>query len=65
MIGLDNTLISVYTAKNGRWSITAIVTGIVAGSCTVILLALYLVYDMWLLARVKKDHKGQGILGLQ
>ena len=38
------TLINVYTAKNGLWSTMAIVTGAVAGSCTIILLILYLFY---------------------
>ncbi len=50
------TLINVYTARGGFWSVTAIATGAVTGSCTLILGVLFLVYDRWKLGQVKKEH---------
>jgi hypothetical protein len=54
-----NTLINVYAAQHGEWSVTATVAAIVTGSCAEMSLVLFLVYNNWLLYQVKKDHKMQ------
>jgi len=55
--GLLTTIINIYTARNGFWSVTAIVTAAITCSCTTFLLTLFLVYDTWLLKKVKEDHE--------
>jgi hypothetical protein len=57
--GLATTILNIYTAKNGLWSVTAIVTTVVTGVCTMFMLAMYILYDSILLARVKKDHESE------
>jgi len=56
LAGLISALINVYTQQNGNWSITAEVTAIVTGACMVVTAVLFLVYNMWVLERVKKSH---------
>ncbi|KAH8799660.1 hypothetical protein F5884DRAFT_905171 [Xylogone sp. PMI_703] len=53
LIGLITTLINVYTAQGGHWSVTAKVTVIVIGICTGNMSVLYLVYNHWVLEKVK------------
>jgi hypothetical protein len=55
--GLITTLVNIYAARNGFWSVTAIVTAAVTGSFTALMTALFFIYDTWLLTKVKKDHK--------
>ena len=55
--GLITTLVNVYSAQGGAWSVTATITAIVTSVCTGTMLALYLVYNNWLLAGVKKSHE--------
>jgi len=57
--GLLTTLINVYTAQSGNWSVTARITAIVTGICTGVTLGLFLVYSAWLLDGVKRDHELQ------
>ncbi len=57
LTGIISTLINVYTARSGFWSVTAIITAAVTGSSTSFMLVLYLIYDLWKLNKVKKDHK--------
>jgi hypothetical protein len=56
LAGLISTLINVYTQQNGKWSVTAEVTAIATGSCMVILAVLFLIYNLWVLERVKRSH---------
>jgi len=56
MAGLVTTVVNVYTARGGFWSVTAIVTAAVAGSCTTFMLAFFLFFDLWLLRKVKRAH---------
>lgn len=51
-----STLINVYTQQGGKWSITAEITAIATGSCMVILAVLFLVYNLWVLEKVKRSH---------
>jgi hypothetical protein len=55
--GFVTTIVNVYTARSGFWSVTAIVTSTVTGTCTAITIALLLVYDIWKLTAIKKEHK--------
>jgi hypothetical protein len=52
-MGMINTLINVYTAQGGTWSVTATVTVTVTASFTFVSGVLVLLYN-WLLGRVKK-----------
>ncbi|CAG9949612.1 unnamed protein product [Clonostachys rosea f. rosea IK726] len=56
LAGLISTLISVYTQKNGDWSITARVTIIVEGSYMFVCLALFLLVNQIFLRKVKQSH---------
>jgi hypothetical protein len=56
-MGLISTIVNIYTARSGIWSITAITTAVVTGGFTTVMMALYLLYDMWLLNHIKKSDK--------
>jgi len=51
------TLINVYTAQGSNWSIIAKITAIVTGICTGTTLTLFLLYNNWLLNKVKDAHE--------
>jgi hypothetical protein len=54
-IGLFNTIINIYTARDGYWLVMAIVTASVTASSAVILLGL-LLYNFWYLQKARSDH---------
>lgn len=54
--GLISTLINVYTAQKGHFSLTATVTTIVTGVCTAIFTALFFLYNNWVLEKVRQGH---------
>ena len=56
LAGLISTLISVYSQHGGKFSITARITVIAAGSCTIVTAILFLLYNNWILEDVKRDH---------
>ena len=56
LAGLISTLTNVYSQQGGSWSITAKVTAIVSGAVMVVTGCLFVVYNFWVLARVKKRH---------
>ncbi|PHH69064.1 hypothetical protein CDD82_99 [Ophiocordyceps australis] len=58
MAGLISTLVGVYAHQHGSWSITAKVTAIVEGSGLVISIALFLIFDTYLLSKVRQKHNG-------
>ncbi|RDL30194.1 Uncharacterized protein BP5553_10472 [Venustampulla echinocandica] len=55
--GFLATMVNIYTARSGYWSISAIVTATVTGSCTTIMIVIFVVYDKWLLTNIKKEHE--------
>lgn len=57
MAGLLITLINIYTARDGDWSIMALLTVITAGLSTASSLALVIIYRLGKLEKVKKEHK--------
>jgi hypothetical protein len=56
LAGLISTLTNVYSQQGGSWSITARVTAIVSGAIMVITGCLFVIYNFWVLAGVKKRH---------
>ena len=54
--GLLTTLINIYTARKGSWSVTAATTATIAGFFTLLNLGLF-VYYSWLLDKVQKEHE--------
>jgi hypothetical protein len=56
LAGLISTLTNVYSQQGGMWSITARVTAIVSGAVMVITGALFVIYNFWVLGKVKKMH---------
>jgi hypothetical protein len=55
LIGLITALFNIYTARSGLWSVTAIVTIVVTGTCTVFMGTMYAVYSL-MLREVKMEH---------
>lgn len=58
LAGLISTIINVYGQQDGVWSLTAEVTGIVTGACAVVTAVLFLIYNLWLLEKVRRSHRG-------
>lgn len=56
LTGLISTLVGVYTAHDGEWSITAKTIAIIEGCCAGVSLLLFLLYNFVFLERVKKRH---------
>ena len=56
LAGLISTLINVYTQQGGRYSITATITVVATGACTIIMAVLFLVYNYLILGHVKRVH---------
>ena len=54
--GFIATFVNIYTAKNGFWSVTAIVTAIMTATFSVLGLSLYALFDQWLLSKIKRAH---------
>jgi hypothetical protein len=54
--GLLTTVVNVYSAQEGVWSITAKITAIVTGSCTGIAGVLFIAYNFVVLANVRRKH---------
>ena len=55
--GLLTTIVNVYSAQKGVWSITAKVTAIVAGSSAGIASLLFAAYNFWMLDDVRQTHE--------
>ncbi|MCJ1431187.1 hypothetical protein MMC27_000538 [Xylographa pallens] len=55
--GLISTLVNIYSAQNGDFSVTAKVTVIATGVCAAITALLFLLYNNWALSRVKERHQ--------
>ena len=57
LAGLISTIVNVYSAQSGQYSITARVTLIVTGSCTVVAAGLFLLYNNLALTIIKRRHR--------
>jgi len=58
LVGLISTLVNVYTAQGGHWSNKAKITIIIISVCTGNMSLLYLVYDRWILEKVRTTLNG-------
>ncbi|KAH6694349.1 hypothetical protein BKA61DRAFT_439549, partial [Leptodontidium sp. MPI-SDFR-AT-0119] len=58
-IGFLTTIINIYTARGGHWSVTAIVTAAVTGGYTTIMLVLLLAFDIWGMRKIMKEHNDE------
>ncbi|OAA34841.1 hypothetical protein NOR_08227 [Metarhizium rileyi] len=56
LAGLISTLVGVYSQQHGVWSVTAKVTAIVEGACLGVAAGLFLLFERFLLKRVKERH---------
>ena len=61
--GIITTLVNIYTAQHGVWSIAARISAIVIGSVMISSALLFAVYNFWALRRVRKIHESE--LGLE
>ncbi|KAI8941904.1 hypothetical protein NX059_000018 [Plenodomus lindquistii] len=57
LAGLISTIVSVYSAQDGRYSVTAMVTIVVTAACSVVAAGLFLIYNTVMLSRVKRRHE--------
>ncbi|KAF3008404.1 hypothetical protein E8E13_001331 [Curvularia kusanoi] len=55
--GLVSTLVNVYSAQDGQYSVTAKVTIVVTAACSVVTAALFLLYNTVMLRIVKRKHE--------
>ena len=55
--GLISTLVNIYSAESGQYSVTAKVTVIVTAACSAVTAALFLLYNNLALSFVKKKHQ--------
>jgi len=57
--GVINTVVNVYTTQNKEWNLNSYVTIGVAGSLMLINGALFLIYDLCVLGRIRRSHRRQ------
>lgn len=55
--GLISTIVNIYSAQAGQYSVTAKVTIIVTAACSVVTAALFLLYNNLALEMVKRKHE--------
>lgn len=53
-MGLMSTIINIYTARHGQWSITAIISGCVIGAWLTLSIVVFIIYDIILIPRIEK-----------
>ena len=52
-----STVVNVYTARDGVWSVTAKIAVWVTGGCAGVTILLFVLYNFWLLHRVRRRHE--------
>lgn len=57
MAGLLTTIVNVYTAQKGVWSVTAKITAITTGCLIAVAGGLFAAYNFWMLEKVRDDHE--------
>lgn len=55
--GLLTTIVNVYTAQKGVWSVTAKITAITTGCLIAVAGGLFGAYNFWILEKVRDDHE--------
>jgi hypothetical protein len=56
LAGLLTTLVNIYTAKNGDWSIMAVLTTIITGLTFTVSVALTTLFKFVKLERLRREH---------
>lgn len=54
VIALVLSLVNIYTAQNGHWSVTAIVTICIIGICVTVMGSMLLVHELWFLRKLRQ-----------
>ncbi|KAL4947081.1 hypothetical protein BDW69DRAFT_199917 [Aspergillus filifer] len=62
--GLLTSLVNIYTAKDGCWSVMALLTVIVSGVLALLSTALMVFYKFWKLRIVMEDHERETRAGI-
>lgn len=57
MAGLLTTIVNVYTAQKGVWSVTAKITAIITGCLIAVAGGLFAMYNFWMLEKVRDAHE--------
>ncbi|KAF2821570.1 hypothetical protein CC86DRAFT_302819 [Ophiobolus disseminans] len=55
--GLISTIVNIYSAQDGQYSVTAMITVVVTAACSAVAAALFLFYNMVMLKLVKRKHE--------
>ncbi|GIJ89517.1 hypothetical protein Asppvi_008459 [Aspergillus pseudoviridinutans] len=55
--GLATTLINIYTARSGDWSVMAIVTTVMTGSTLLVSSLLAVVFKFFMLKKIEEEHE--------
>ncbi|GFF63715.1 hypothetical protein IFM51744_11168 [Aspergillus udagawae] len=55
--GLATTLINIYTARSGHWSVMALVTTVMTGSTLLVSSLLAAVFRFFMLKKIEEDHE--------
>lgn len=55
-MGLGSSLLNVYSMQDGQWSITAIITVVVIGLWFVLSIALFVLYDRFMVPGLRKQR---------
>jgi hypothetical protein len=63
LAGAISTLVNVYAQQDGTWSLTAKITIIVVGSIGIINGGLFVLYEYWMLERVRSTHEQEMLQG--
>lgn len=56
LAGFISTLTNIYAQQNGSWNVSATVAVVVESVTLVAYLVLFILYNNWLLAKVKEEH---------
>lgn len=51
------TIVNVYTAQKGVWSVTAKITAIITGCLIAVAGGLFAAYNFWILEKVRDAHE--------
>ncbi|KAE8396898.1 hypothetical protein BDV37DRAFT_277318 [Aspergillus pseudonomiae] len=62
--GFLTTIVNVYTAKGGKWSIMSLLTVIVTALSAITSLALALYYKFWRMEKIREEHEREQKAGL-
>jgi hypothetical protein len=63
LAGLLTTIINIYTAQNGEWSIMALLTVIASGLSVASSLGLFIIYKFGRLEKLKEEHQNEILQG--